>query len=88
MSVARALDEFVRLSDVDGCFIGFQRSDGKVLQFVWNADGTLNADVPEPGRNGSMQATGTWEEFGRLIEPFAMGENLDQWPGFQFQSWV
>jgi hypothetical protein len=85
VGLTQALDEFDRLSDTDGSFIGFRRSDGAVLQFIWNRDRTLDADIPLPGQGGSLQQRGTWEGLRPLIEKFASRIAVRELPGFRFQ---
>jgi hypothetical protein len=86
VDLGKALDEFDRLSDTRGCFIGFRRSDGEVLQFIWNHDQTLSADIPVSGRRASLVRRGTWEELRPLIERFANGASTRELPGFHLES--
>jgi hypothetical protein len=82
-----ALDEFDRLSGTDRCFIGFVRSDGETLQFAWNDDGTLSADIPFPATKSSLARRGTREGLRPLIETFAGGVPVRELPDFHLQAW-
>jgi hypothetical protein len=86
VDLGKALDEFDRLSDTRGCFIGFRRNDGEVLQFIWNHDQTLSADIPVSGRRASLVRRGTWDELRPLIERFANGAPTRELPDFHLES--
>jgi len=83
----RVLEEFDRLSDTRGCFLGVIRGDGLTLQFHWNEDSTLLADVPAPDRAGSLAKLATHAECRRLLESFLAGAGLDSMPDLVFSSW-
>lgn len=85
VDLGKALDEFDRLSDTRG-FIGFRRNDGAVLQFIWNHDQTLSADLPILGRRASLVRRGTREELGALIERIANGAPTRELPDFHLES--
>jgi hypothetical protein len=57
-----------------------------VLQFIWNHDQTLSADIPVSGRRASLVRRGTWEELRPLIERFANGASTRELPGFHLES--
>lgn len=83
VNVSKALDEFDRLSDVEGCFIGFKRKDGRTLQYIWNSDRTVTVDVPQTGERGSLQARGEAERLRGLITRFDAGDPVEALPGLR-----
>ena|ERR1700733_10505240 len=86
LSLTDALTEFDRLSNTSGSFIGFRRADGSILQFIWNDDRLLDADVPDPSREGSFARSGTWRELRPLVPQFAAGRPIADLPGFYFHA--
>ena len=82
VTLSRAIAEFDRLSPVDGSFIGFRRRDGRVLQLACDGDKKLDADIPIPAREDSLQRSGSRDDLRSLIQMFANGTPVEGLPSF------
>lgn len=83
-----ALQHLTELSPIESSHIGFDvgEDDGSI-QFVYQEDGNLLVDLPDPERGGSLQKTVNFEECEKIIRSLYNGTLPENIPGLKFIEW-
>ena len=83
-----ALAEFESLPEIEGCFFGVIDEQDRVIQFIYNADGRLDVDIPLEERQGSLCKKGvSVDECRKLVIDCEKGVRIDAISGLEFQPW-
>ena len=86
-TLEETLDEFDRLSDTEGNFLGICLPGGGVVQFIYDDEEGLTIDVPQPERRGSLTRSASFDECRRIIEGLGRDSSPTAIPGLFFTPW-
>lgn len=75
VSLRVALNRFNQLSKEDGSFIGFEFTGNRVIQFMYNADGSLYLDVIDPISENTFGKNVNKTEADNIIQDIYRGKD-------------
>lgn len=87
VGIDTAMQAFDALPAVQNSFLGFNLKDDLSIQFVYQEDGSILVDVPDPEQGGSLQKTVNTEGCKQIIERLYSGKNAESIAGLQFVEW-
>ncbi|MFI4875719.1 MAG: hypothetical protein ACIALR_10295 [Blastopirellula sp. JB062] len=86
-TLAEALAAWDAMTGEPLSFLGVVNDSGVTLQFMWDEDGTMVIDIPQPDRSGSWTKNCDLDECRQAIADFYAGDDPTQRAGLTFELW-